>query len=33
MKFLDYPLGSAWAPGVGGELALAGIPEAASVFC
>jgi hypothetical protein len=29
----DYPAGSAWTRRIGGGLAIAGIPEAASVFC
>jgi hypothetical protein len=32
IQALDYPAGSAWTRRVSGELAIAGIPEAASVF-
>jgi hypothetical protein len=32
MPALDYPAGSAWTRRIRGELAIAGIPEAASLF-
>jgi hypothetical protein len=31
-RFLDYPAGAAWTRRIRGELAIAGIPEAASLF-